>query len=238
MISLTVEATHPFTIIRFEAEAVRNSFGFNEAKELEAVLKTKPKGILLYSGVANVFCSGGNLKDYAAKTRAQSLTTNKKIRDVLEKLQTAKIPTVAVIDGDVLGGGIEVLSAFDHVIATPKSLFGFWQRKIALSYGWGGGERLLKRLSPQNLKVKSLSTEMFDTYEAFRVGLVDEVVASHLALEAATNWMLKQLGLPSESFLILKNFTVKSETKDFEKIWGNATHKTVLENFVKRSKNK
>jgi enoyl-CoA hydratase/carnithine racemase len=238
MKSLIIEATQPFTIIRFEAEAVRNSFGILQANELDVILKSKPKAILFYSGVANVFCSGGNLKDYASKTRAQCSTTNKKIRNVLSKLSTVGVPTVAVVDGDVLGGGIEVVSTFDHVIATPKSLFGFWQRKIALSYGWGGGERLLRRMTWQNLKVKSLSTEMFDAYEGHRIGLVDQVVPSHLALSNATDWILKQLNLPNESFLLLKNFTPKYETKDFEKVWGNASHKKVLKNFVKRSKNK
>lgn len=234
MSTFIIESTHPFTIVRFEAESIRNSFGLDQAKELEAILKTKPKGLLLYSGMANVFCSGGNLKDYAKKTKQQCIATNKKIRSVLSLLDAAEIPTVVVIDGDVLGGGIEVLSAFDHVISTPKSLFGFWQRKIALSYGWLGGKRLLRRLSLQTLKTKSLQANLFDASEAKRIGLIDEVVSSHKALEYAMNWLFHQLQLPSESFSTLKNFDVKNEVRKFEAHWGNTSHKKILSRFNKK----
>jgi enoyl-CoA hydratase/carnithine racemase len=234
--NLIIEANEPFTIIRFENKSFRNSFGYEEAKELEKILKAKPAGILMYSGLPQVFCSGGNLKDYAKKTRQQCLQTNKKIRSVLAALSKANIPTALVLDGDCLGGGLEVLSAFDYVISSPNSLFAFWQRKIALSYGWGGGERLLQRLSPQELKHKSLEAKIFDAYEAKRIGLIDEISSSHLLLDVAFDWVMRQLQLPQESFPILKNFTAKTESKDFEKIWGNASHKKVLTNFVQRSK--
>ncbi len=236
MTSLIIEANSPITIVRFEAPSVRNSFGTDQAEELAAILKIKPQAILFYSGVANAFCSGGNLKDYAKKTQPECIKTNKKIRDSLNLLSNINIPTIAIVDGDVLGGGLELLSCFDHVITSPKSLFAFWQRKIALSYGWSGGDRLLKRLSPQHLKQKSLSAELFDSYEAKRIGLIDEIAPSHLLLENGVNWALRQLQLPQESFSILKHFSAKTETKDFEKIWGNVTHKEVLDAFEKRSK--
>ncbi|MCB0347706.1 MAG: enoyl-CoA hydratase/isomerase family protein [Bdellovibrionales bacterium] len=234
MTSLYIEASTPITIVRFEAPSIRNSFGLEQAIELNAILKQEPKAILFYSGLTNALCSGGNLKDYSQKTDSDCIKTNRKIRDSLKDLQQVNIPTLLVVDGDTLGGGIELLSCFDHVIAGPKSLFAFWQRKIALSYGWGGGERLLQRLSAQDLKQKSLSAEMFDAYEAKRIGLIDEVVSSHLLLEHGVSWLLRQLQLPQESFSTLKNFSTKTEVKKFEKLWGNPSHKKILSAFMKR----
>ena len=127
-----------------------NSFGQKEADSLAGHLKTYKgqfDGVLLLADGQRFFCTGGNLRFYASlRTRLQGLTANARIRRVLQRLNALPQPKVAVVTGDCFGGGLEVLSAFDRILAVPEAQLGFWQRRLGLTFGWGGGSRWEKKL--------------------------------------------------------------------------------------------
>lgn len=209
-----------------------NSFGQDIVSEFSAVLKSqKYKAVLFQSSHPRIFCSGGNLSDYNKLSRAKCILANRKIRNFLNTLANLPVPTLALVNGDVFGGGLELLSSFDHVIASPRSLFGFWQRRLALTFGWGGGARLEKRMSTGSLKTWSLSTRALDAYAAQNLNLIQEVVATHRLEERAWQWLRQQIALPQEPLALLKNFDAKKEVSFFEKTWFNPSHKKLLAGF-------
>tara|TARA_B100001248_G_scaffold260334_1_gene248274 strand:- start:206 stop:901 length:696 start_codon:yes stop_codon:yes gene_type:complete len=210
----------------------RNSFSLDEVEPLQFLLKQK-KAILWESSLPRTFCSGGNLKFYANHDLKTGKKANRKIRKFLNSFANHEALTLALVDGDCLGGGLEVLSAFDVVYATPSSLFSLWQRKIALSYGWGGGTRLEKRIGKQRLKDLSLSCALVDAYTAKNIGLIDGIFQRDKILEACEKRIEKENQLPQASFHFLKNFQRKEEAAFFEKIWGNPEHQKILERFRK-----
>lgn len=120
-----------------------NSLGQDEAKGLEGLLdkieSKKLQGVLFSSVGSRFFCAGGNLEDQRRLSDPEStLRTQKAIATQLDRLSKLKIPTGAAIDGDCFGGGMELLAAFDFVLATPHSFFGLWQGRLGLTPGWGG----------------------------------------------------------------------------------------------------
>ena len=216
-----------------------NSFGLVEAEELlEVYEEWKESQIfgLVFSTVSQrFFCAGGNLKFYATQTTPQEgRLANRQISLALNRLAKWPIATVAVVEGDCFGGGMELLSCFDHVISTPESFFGLWQRRIGLSYGWGGGKRFLEFISRRRLRSLSLSTETFSASAALKYGFVDEVAANSKIYEMTERWIYNQNSLTKSPIAALKGFNPDSERSLFEKLWWNKEHKSILNRVRER----
>lgn len=206
----------------------RNAFSLKEARELRKHLDTDATAIVL-SAEGRVFCSGGQLSDYAAMaTGDEGREVNDEIRDILAQLAALAKPTACVIDGDVFGGGVELISCFDYVVASPHVQFGLWQRKIGLSFGWGGGARLEARLGSARLRHLALSTKPISAYEAKEIGLVDYLAHEHALLPHALAELTRLASLPTEPFATLKKFEASREASDFNKLWWNESHRSVL----------
>ncbi len=222
-------------IADFHYSKSANAFSLACAKELIEILKLakKKKCVgFIFTSSDKTFCSGGNLSDYAKlKTKKQGIEINKKISAALKSLENAPFPTVCCISGDCFGGGIELISAFDLILAAPHPLFGFWQRKIGLSLGWGGGSRLVKRIHHKNLIRLMLEAKCFSSYAAKNIGLVDEVLPTQQLLERAQDYIKKQRNLPQIPFEKIKKLGSKNEQKIFESLWLNTEHQRLLSKF-------
>ena len=178
------------------------------------------------------FCAGGNLRFYAdMKGRRPGILANRKIRAQLKQLAKLPIPTLVLVDGECYGGGVELLSCFDFVYSTPTSKFGLWQRRIGLTFGWGGGARLLKRISEHKLKQLCLVAQTLDASEAQSLHIVDQVVDRHELQSLAHKWARNILSLPMEPVSGIKELNPHNEVTIFEKLWMNLSHKAVLKKF-------
>lgn len=209
-----------------------NSFSLRDAEELEKSLKASGsagvRGLVL-DARGRLFCAGGNLDDYAKmKTSRQGQTVNRKIASVLRRLAEFPHPTVTIVTGDCFGGGVELISAFDQVLCVPEAMFGLWQRRIGLSFGWGGGARIEKRIGPGKLKALALSTRSLSSYEALELGLVDEIHLKAVIEERALAWLDRAANLPLAPVAGLKTFDAGKERRLFERLWWNDEHRAVL----------
>jgi enoyl-CoA hydratase/carnithine racemase len=205
------------------------SFGLAEAKDLRRALEDRPFAGLYWRGHTNsrVFCSGGNLKAYAKmKTKAAGIKVNREIRASLEALAQLDVPTVCAVVGDCFGGGVELVSCFDHVLSVPSNFFGLWQRRVGLSYGWGGGKRLAARIPERRLNELAVSTRLFGAHEALRLGLIDDVTYAPWIEQRALEWLFRALQFDVP---ILKD--IDRETAHFEQLWLAPLHRKILQSF-------
>lgn len=217
--------------ISFEDLTSRNSFSIAAARELRSLLTSEKFEAVVFSAQGRVFCSGGNLSDYAAMSKPdEGIAVNDEIREVLASLAALPVPTIAAVGGDAFGGGVELMSCFDHVIAASHVVFGLWQRKIGLTYGWGGGPRLEARLGSARLKTLSLSTRSIGAGEAREAGLVDEVVRDTELLSTALARAKALASLPQEPVTKFKEWTAHTDAAVFNSIWWNQSHRAVLAN--------
>jgi enoyl-CoA hydratase len=220
--------------LSFEDPSSRNSFSLRAAREVRAVWQKeagKYKG-LVFSPRGRVFCSGGNLSDYAAmKSPEEGKAVNREIAAILKELSELPVPTLCLVNGDCFGGGLELLSAFDFVHSVPHALFGLWQRKIGLSFGWGGGERLERRLGSQKLRALALSAEVFSAHQALQWGLIDRVHRVESLEQVARERLEKISSLPRSPTASLKKWSAESEKEIFETLWWNEEHLAVLSKF-------
>lgn len=230
--------TNSILILEFDQPKTQNALGLNEIKHILKIIKSHSSisGIIV-TNRGRIFCSGGHLKNYAqGKNRSHGINLNRSIRSCLKEFSNIKIPTVAVVQGDCFGGGLEFLSYFDKVFSTPENLFGAWQRKIGLSWGWGGGNRLQSRLSNKKLLDFLLETKTMNAYQCLEIGLIDDIIPKELILEKSMKY-LYNLPVSNPHFHSLyknrffKLFTEKMEVSFFEKIWWNPFHKSILKKY-------
>jgi enoyl-CoA hydratase/carnithine racemase len=215
----------------FDSAKTNNAFGLPEAKILSQSLKGKIRLIVL-SAEGRVFCSGGNLRDYAQlKNKASGIKMNKDIRGALEKLAKFPAPKVALVTGDCFGGGIEVLSCFDFILCEPHVVFGMWQRKMELSFGWGGYGRLKARVNPSHLKSWLLAGSLRTAQDAKNLGLVGAIVPAGLMKMRFEGLKKSLLAFSDESYAEIKSHLDKNETLVFEKLWWSKNHRECLEKF-------
>ncbi len=224
-------------IAHFESPESSNAFGIQEAEEFEKLsnyaLKNKVQGIIITSDT-RIFCSGGNLKNYARSPKSDGLKINKKITKILNDFQHIPIPTLCILSGDCFGGGMEWLSAFDKVLATPEVMLGMWQRKISLSWGWGGANRLKYRISKKTLMRLLLEAQTISAYQALDLNLIDAIYPKELITIKAFEFFQRQAELPAYPLspikaLNLSKLSPEKEEKVFEKLWFNPDHKKILE---------
>lgn len=176
------------------------------------------------------FCAGGNLRFYQGlSSREEGIQVNRQIAQTLDQFARLKVFKMAHVDGLCLGGGLEFLSCFDKVTATPRALFGMWQRRIGLTYGWGGESRLEQRLTKGALKLWRLSTETISAYEAHRLGLVDQVVSWNQPITERIRDLKKIVEIAAET--LAAHLGDKDSQGLFEELWLAPAHRRALAGF-------
>jgi enoyl-CoA hydratase len=215
----------------FMPNSSRNAFGEAEAKTLQHIVRLKDVHGLIWTGQGtSTFCSGGDLAAYSQmkNLKTEGNRVNRFITKVLEELASAPFPTVVAVDGDCWGGGVELLSAFDYILATPSSLFGLWQTRMSLIPGWGGYRRLADRLPEAQVKSLLLRQNPLTAGEARQLGLVDELASLGQLRSTAEAQLTRMMRVEPRTQLALRRLTAKNEQKLFSSLWGSAEHKKKL----------
>jgi enoyl-CoA hydratase len=87
------------------------------------------------------------------------------------------MPTIAAIEGNALGGGLELALCCDLRIAATRARLGLPEVRLAVTPGAGGTQRLPRVVGPARAKELILTGRVIGAEEAARIGLVHEVVA-------------------------------------------------------------
>lgn len=235
--SLNSELRNGVLEVTFRDHTNGNSFSLETAQLLEKIIRENQSSCraLLFKSNYRIFCSGGNLKNYARmKTALEGRQVNSEIQRILNYIYLIQFPTAVVVDGDCWGGGLELLSCFDLVVATPHVFFGLWQRRNGLTTGWGGGERLQGRISKSAFQLLAISTNQINAYEAQAMGLVDELAFNKFFAEKrARQWLDSATKGPQQPIGSIKKMTNTNEAKLFEKHWWSQEHQAILQSRKK-----
>lgn len=97
---------------------------------------------------------------------------------VLRSLEALPIPVIAAVNGYALGGGTELALACDLIIAVEKAKFGLPEINLGVIPGFGGTQRLARRIGVTRARELIYSGDMIDAETALRYGLVNRVVPS------------------------------------------------------------
>lgn len=168
-----------------------------------AVVGQEPNicGAIVMSAKDGIFIAGADLKELHGLSTGPSESGRALLQlglSVLSTLESLPFPTVAMIDGAALGGGLEVALACDYRVAGshPKCKLGLPEVKLALIPGWGGTQRLPRIVGLETACGMLITGQSYSALEAFSIGLVDESTPSE-QLEAAALNMLSRGDWPA-----------------------------------------
>ncbi|TMK58211.1 MAG: crotonase/enoyl-CoA hydratase family protein [Actinobacteria bacterium] len=122
---------------------------------------------------------------------------------------TPSKPTIAAIDGWCLAGGLELALWCDLRIATPKSVFGCFERRWGVPLIDGGTQRLPRVVGLGRALDMILTGRAVDAEEAERIGLVTEVVAPGQHLDRALELAERLAAFPQETMLSDRRATIE-----------------------------
>ncbi|KXB31213.1 crotonase [Dechloromonas denitrificans] len=158
------------------------------AQILDAFDQQPPKGLIFRSGKAAGFIAGADIEEFT------QLDTPEKGRALVERgwqlfnrLAAVDYPTLAIIRGHCLGGGLELALACRYLLAVdePATKMGLPEVMLGIFPGWGGMLRLPQRVGPAAALDMMLTGRSLDAKRAKRMGLADECVPPRVMEPAA-----------------------------------------------------
>ncbi len=154
-----------------ELETAFDNAARSSDTRLLAILSRKPGG----------FFAGADLhefKDVQGAADATAISHNGQL--LFNKLSQLPFPTVAVIHGICLGGGLELALACDYriVVDQPTTSLGLPEVRLGILPGWGGTQRLPRTIGIERAISVILQGKMLDAGAAYRWGLADRIVKS------------------------------------------------------------
>ena len=175
-----------------KADASANTLSGEVLEEFDKVLdeaaSIAPKGMIIRSGKPTGFIAGADIEEFLdIKNGADALRMVRRGWDPFNKLERLPFPTVALIDGFCMGGGLELALACRYRVAVddprtrmalPEVMLGIWPLM-------GGVMRLPRVVAPPDALDMMLTGRAVDARRARRMGLVDVAVALRVAENAA-----------------------------------------------------
>ena len=163
---------------------------------LDSLLHDIPKGLVLRSAKPGSFCVGADINEFRHLSSAEEIASQLgAAHAVVQKLVDLPCPTVAVIHGQALGGGLELALCCDYRLAVPGATLGVPEVLLGLHPGLGGTLRLCQLIDPLAAMTLMLTGKNSRDKQSKALGLVDQLVEErHLdnAISAAIAGKIKQ----------------------------------------------
>lgn len=147
-----------------------------------------PKAVVFASGKKTGFIAGADISEFGAFSDMGAMKQLvKRGYDVFERLAAVKYPTLALIDGVCLGGGMEFALACRYRVAidSPSTRMGLPEVMLGIVPGWGGMKRLPKLVGLPAALDMLLTGKTLDPRRAKKMGLVTESVPVRIAENTA-----------------------------------------------------
>ena len=160
---------------------------FEDARDDAAV-----RGVILTGAGDKAFIAGADISELARVTAFEAEQSSRFGQEVLDLIEDLGKPVIAAVNGFALGGGCETAMACTIRIAAEHAQFGQPEVKLGLVPGGGGTQRLPRLVGKGRALQLILSGGMISAQEAYRIGLVNEIVpATNLITRAEA--ILKQI---------------------------------------------
>ena len=160
---------------------------FEDARDDTAV-----RGAILTGAGDKAFIAGADIGELANVTALEAAQSSNVGQEVLNLIENLGKPVIAAINGFALGGGCETAMACTIRVASETAKFGQPEVKLGLVPGGGGTQRLPRLVGKGRALQMILSGETISAQEAYRIGLVNEVVPAAEVMARAEG-ILKQI---------------------------------------------
>jgi len=172
--------------------------------ELEALLdrlrEQSPRGLVIGSARAGGFIAGADVKAFTQLAdKEEAVELIHRGQAIMDGIEALPCPTVAMITGYCLGGGLELALACDYRLALedPATRVALPEVKLGIHPGFGGSVRSIQRIGPIAAMDLMLTGRSLDAKRARRIGLVDQVFPERQLRHAARETVLARPAIPA-----------------------------------------
>ena len=186
-----------------------NCMGFEMLRALDKALdeaksNTKVKLVLIKGAGDRAFSTGANLKEFASLNSEEEIEWIEFGNEVFNKLEDLPKPTVAIINGYAMGGGVELALACDFRLATQTAVFANPELQHGWLPGWGGITRLRRLIGEAKAKEMVMLCRRYTAEQALNMGVVTKVLSIDNAQTEIDDILNHLLQLKSSAFNLAK----------------------------------
>ena len=135
--------------------------------------------VILSGAGGKAFVSGADISKFEKERGSKDATEhyNARLKVVYNIIENYPKPTIAMIDGHCIGGGLNLAACTDFRIASAKSRFAMPAAKLALGYPFDAIRRLVNAVGAASAKQLMFTAKSIDAEAALRLGLIQEVIS-------------------------------------------------------------
>ena len=179
--NLLYEKKGAIAYVTLNRQKVLNALNQRTWEDLRAAFEdarddAEVRGVILTGAGDKAFIAGADISELSHVTAIEAEKSSTYGQEVLNLIENLGKPVIAAINGFALGGGCETAMACTIRVATEHAKFGQPEVTLGLIPGGGGTQRLPRLIGKGRALQIILSGEMISAQEAFRIGLVNEVV--------------------------------------------------------------
>src|SRR5882672_1715879 len=183
-----VTVNRPKVLNALNAATIRDlRTAFEDARDDGAV-----RGVILTGAGGKAFVAGADITEVARVTAVEAADMTNNGQALANLIENLGKPVIAAVNGFALGGGCELAMACTIRLATENASFGQPEVKLGVIPGYGGTQRLPRLVGRGRALQLILSGGMIDAGEAYRIGLVNDLVPAE-ALIARAEEILRQI---------------------------------------------
>src|SRR5580698_2290013 len=195
--NLLYEKKGPIAYVTLNRPKVLNALNQKTWENLHAAfedVRDDPaiRGAILTGAGEKAFIAGADISEIAQISAVEAQKSSRYGQSVLDVIENLGKPVIAAVNGFALGGGCETAMACTIRIAAESAKFGQPEVTLGILPGGGGTQRLPRLVGKGRALQLILSGEMISAQEAYRIGLVNEVVPA-ANLIARAEEILKQI---------------------------------------------
>ncbi len=176
--------------------AINSALGLEVKQALEEIATDDEIQVLVIAGNPRIREKEGQQEIKHCFSAGWDLSETAPVEPIVEMIAAYEKPVIAMVNGFALGGGCEIALACDFIFASENSEIGLPEINRGLLPGWGGTQRLPRRIGVPRAKWMILSGDTVSGSEAKKIGLIDEVVNKEGLDRAVSEFATKLAGKP------------------------------------------
>lgn len=248
---VTYEAKDLIGIVTINREKALNALNTQVLNDLEEVIDAVDydtiRCLIITGAGKKSFVAGADIGEMAEDTKAEGKEFCEHGNRVFRKIETLPIPVIAAVNGFALGGGCELSMACDIRIAADNAVFGQPEVGLGITPGFGGTQRLMRRIPVGKAKEMIYASINIKAEEALKWGLVNAVypqdelmpaaekLANRIAAQAPIAVRAAKAAM-NEGIDVPMDDAIQVEVKHFSDCFETADQKEGMKAFMEKRK--
>lgn len=145
-------------------------------RSIDEIGKRDATGVVIVTGAGEkAFVAGADIAEMSGLSQSEGRAFGELGQRTFAKLEALSVPVIAAVNGFALGGGCELALACDFIYASSHAKFGQPETKLGIIPGFGGTQRLARRIGLGRARELIYTGAMVGPEEALRIGLINAI---------------------------------------------------------------